>query len=718
MLKQLDYADSILRSDPLKAYELIVNLEDTLETKEDIVEAKIIKSRALIVMSRFTESFNSITELFDLLEESDEPKWYAIAHNIMGSVQYEFNNFDKSLDHFMKGLSYCEEDNNLKVEAMVLNNIGDLYNRLEVLDEANNYFLASLDIAKQIQYESMIGTVQLNLGEVQLKLGDFESALDYVNSAINYFLADEDYVGISHGHYSLGRIYKTVGNFEYAKKELRLAIDIMRRIHEKATLVLAYKLMIEIHMEEKSYIDALEYVEDALDISTKLSNKKDLGDVVLYAAKIYETLDDLASSIKYYNLYADTRAVYEKEIEEEHQKNIEAQVNIEKATHEKEIYRLKNVELRKKSDQIQKHYEDLHTINDISQDVTATLDIKKILYLLYENINKLMDASVLGVFLYDAETEIISTDLLLEYGQPIKASPIPLNDENSLSAWCIRNKTDVFSIDFIKDFSNYKKEYDVHDFGHASQSVIAIPLITRDSIIGVITVQSKFRDAYNDYHFNMLKMLASHIAIAVKNSQESERLSKEIRERIKTQNKLEVLNEKLSHMSYIDALTNIPNRRSFVDYIKRELSRAKREKHNIALLIIDIDYFKEYNDNYGHVEGDKCLFLVASLLKRALKRDIDFVARYGGDEFVAVMTNIDYDGAYLVAEEMTENIKEHAIEHKYSPIEDILTITIGGYTLIPEDITMEQLIHNADNALYDAKDKGRNQISFYNDLEK
>jgi diguanylate cyclase (GGDEF)-like protein len=80
------------------------------------------------------------------------------------------------------------------------------------------------------------------------------------------------------------------------------------------------------------------------------------------------------------------------------------------------------------------------------------------------------------------------------------------------------------------------------------------------------------------------------------------------------------------------------------------------------------------------------------------------------------MTNIDYDGAYLLAEEMTANIKEHAIEHTYSPIEDIISITIGGYSLVPDEESMEQIIHNADNALYVAKDKGRNQICFYNDM--
>ena len=716
MLKQLEYADSILRSDPLKAYELVVELQEALTTRDDKIESFIIETRALIFMTRIPEALSNVIELLDLLKPDDKVIWHTSVNNIMGSVQFDINNYDKSLEYFLKGLSWCKDGADPKTEAMILNNIGDIYNKLEVLDEALRYFRLSLDLAKSNDQRGMIGIVQLNMADIHMKLGEFEESLDQVNYALGYFSEEEDYIGISYGHYSLGRIYKSIGNTKQAKKELQLAINIMRRLHEKNTLILCYELMIEIHIEEKLYIDALEYVEDALEISKLISNKRELGDIALHAAKIYEIQENYGEALKFYKMYAETRATYEKDIEEEHQKNISAQINMEKTLHEKEIYRLKNVELRKKSDEIQKLYEDMNIINAISQDITSTLDIKKILYLLYDNINKLMDATMFGIFLYDNETKLISTDLFLEHGQPLKTNPIRYDDENSVGAWIIRNKKPILSSNFLREYSTYKKEYDTHNIGHSSSSVIAIPLMSRDSIIGAITVQSSHKDAYNEYHYNMLKTLASHITIAIKNSQESQKLSLEIQERIKTQNKLEILNEKLSHMSYMDALTNIPNRRSFVDYFKRELSRSKRDKSTIALLIIDIDFFKEYNDNYGHVEGDKCLFLVASLLKKALKREIDFVARYGGDEFVAVMTNIDYDGAYLLAEEMTANIKEHAIEHTYSPIEDIISITIGGYSLVPDDESMEQIIHNADNALYAAKDKGRNQICFYNDM--
>ncbi|MBI9011193.1 MAG: diguanylate cyclase [Clostridiales bacterium] len=718
MLKQLEYADSILRSDPLKAYEMILELSDILETEENKAEALSIETKALLFMSRIQEALVKSEELMTIAEKNNFLKWKTEGCNLLGGVYFEMSNYDKALEYFMKGLTHARTEKDFQSEAKILNNIGDIYNELDVLDEAYNYFQLSLDMAIQYEVISLIGVTQLNIGEVYLKQDKYDQSLDRIKTAISHFSNYEDYVGIGLAHFTLGRVYKVLNDKDKAKSELLLSINIMRRLHERNNLVLAYEIMIELLVEDKLYAEALEYVEDAMDLSKLLSSKRELGDIALYAAQIYEVQEQYSEALVYYKLYAETRSTYEKDIEEEHQKNISAQINIEKAMHEKEIYRLKNVELRKKSEEIQKLYEDLNTINTISQDITSTLDIKKILYLLYENVNKLMDATLFGIYIFNSETEMIGTDLFLEYGKPFTLGDIKLSDENSNGAWVLRNKKAIFSNDYLREYTQYKKDYNVNRTKHDSQSVILVPLMTGEHVVGAITVQSMKKDAYKEYQFNILKALASHIAIAIKNSQESDKLSLEIQRRIKTQHKLEILNEKLSHMSYIDALTNIPNRRSFVDYFTRELSRAKRQHENIALLIIDIDFFKEYNDNYGHVEGDKCLFLVASLLKKALKREIDFVARYGGDEFVAVMTNIDYDGAYLVAEEMTSNISEHAIEHTYSPIEDVISITIGGYSLIPEnDISMEHIIHRADNALYKAKDRGRNQIAFWNDIK-
>lgn len=716
MIKQLEYAESILRSNPMNAHDIAI-LSD-YQNHEDpgvVRDAIHIEIRALWLMSRFEEAVERAQHLVDLSEDEKDHVYKARALNVIGNVYYDLANIEKALDYYRKALSFAMSAKDKRTEAAILNNIGEIYQSLEAFDEAQNYYAQSMSIAKDIHNLSMYGLAQLNFGETCFKQGDYSEAIDYANTALKHFTETEDFVSLSYAYFVLARIHRAEGRTHKAKSDLQRAIDIMRRLQDHYNLNQAYNEMIQILIEEEDYKEALEYVEDGIDISERLNSHKDMAEIALLAAKIHEKEMNHEKSLSYYKVYVSARIEYEKEKGNEQLNSINAQIKIDRAEHEKEIYRLKNVELRKKTEEIQKLYNDMKIINNIGQDITSTLDIKKVLYLLYENINKLMDASAFGIILLDKEKEELDTNLMLVYGEPAPSKRLDLYDNESLAAYCIRKKEAIL-------INNYDETVGIESLNFkpriiqepSSRSFIMVPLILQDEAIGAITVQSGVVDAYKDYHFNLIKALASYIAIAIKNSQESYKLSQEIEERIKTQNELELLNEKLSRMSYIDALTQIPNRRSFVDYITRELFRAKRQEESIALLIIDIDFFKEYNDNYGHVEGDKCLTKVACLLKKALKREIDFVARYGGDEFVAVLSSVNEDGAYQVAEQMILNIKEAALEHVYSPIEDIITVTIGGIVLVPhQDHTMEQIIHFADNALYVAKDKGRNQMSFF-----
>jgi diguanylate cyclase (GGDEF)-like protein len=185
----------------------------------------------------------------------------------------------------------------------------------------------------------------------------------------------------------------------------------------------------------------------------------------------------------------------------------------------------------------------------------------------------------------------------------------------------------------------------------------------------------------------------------------------ELRKKI---NDLELENQRLLNLSQNDALTGIPNRRRFDEYLGIEWMRERRAISYLSLLIIDIDYFKEYNDHYGHLEGDRCLLQVANALKRSLKRPGDFLARYGGDEFVAVLPHTDLAGALSMAEEMRRRVEDIGIIHQYSRASDAVSITLGVATIIPsEQITIESFIHMADLALYQAKKRGRNQVASF-----
>jgi diguanylate cyclase (GGDEF)-like protein len=173
---------------------------------------------------------------------------------------------------------------------------------------------------------------------------------------------------------------------------------------------------------------------------------------------------------------------------------------------------------------------------------------------------------------------------------------------------------------------------------------------------------------------------------------------------------LEVANEKLNQLATLDGLTNIANRRRFTNFLEQEWLRAQREQTPISLLLMDVDYFKLYNDTYGHQGGDDCLKQVAGVLRNTIKRSSDLAARYGGEEFVIILGRTETEGALSVGETIRMQIEALQIPHSSSKVNSVVTISLGVATLIPSPgVTADDLIATADQALYRAKEQGRNR---------
>ncbi len=171
------------------------------------------------------------------------------------------------------------------------------------------------------------------------------------------------------------------------------------------------------------------------------------------------------------------------------------------------------------------------------------------------------------------------------------------------------------------------------------------------------------------------------------------------------------LQRKLYQQSLIDGLTGIANRRFFEECIDKEWKRAQRNKKPVSLILLDIDAFKAFNDQYGHPAGDECLQKVAKALEKTLKRPADMVARFGGEEFAVILPDTEHKGAAVLAEKVRKAIEDLNIPHSYSPVHSSVTISLGIATMTPEkNEVAETLIHFADKALYRAKLKGRNRV--------
>ncbi len=219
-----------------------------------------------------------------------------------------------------------------------------------------------------------------------------------------------------------------------------------------------------------------------------------------------------------------------------------------------------------------------------------------------------------------------------------------------------------------------------------------------------------------DYLFKPIEplILKSKVNVFIELHRQKEQLRKQaevLQEKVDELMRLRELNSKLEHLSSIDVLTGISNRRSFEEKIKAEWKRAIRSKTMISLIMIDIDHFKEFNDYYGHQAGDRCLEKVAKAIVSSTQRPADLVARYGGEEFVVVLPESDRDGAVFVAERIRSQVESLAIRHEHSSVSPYVTVSLGTATLFPQSQnSVEELIYRADRALFQAKYLGRNNV--------
>jgi len=167
----------------------------------------------------------------------------------------------------------------------------------------------------------------------------------------------------------------------------------------------------------------------------------------------------------------------------------------------------------------------------------------------------------------------------------------------------------------------------------------------------------------------------------------------------------------LNEIAHVDALTGIFNRRKFDEVLNDELAANKRDKKRLAIAIVDVDFFKQYNDKYGHGAGDIALKKVATSLREVLQRPRDFAARYGGEEFVILLPDSDIEGTKMVISNIYQALEEKNVVHEHSHVSDKLTVSIGA-TIIDHthSFNSEELLHKADKLLYQAKSNGRNQL--------
>ncbi len=335
--------------------------------------------------------------------------------------------------------------------------------------------------------------------------------------------------------------------------------------------------------------------------------------------------------------------------------------------------------------QTQKDLRTIAAIQNISKLVARSLDLQTISSTVVESLQEIFGYTHVSIYLLEEEY----LHLNAQVGYPEELSIKKIHISQGVAGRCTRTK----DVQFIRDS---RKENVFLKADHRIMSEICVPLLKDDNVLGILNVESTEINQLTDFDVELLTSITGPLAVAVDNAR---------------------LHTALKKMATTDAVTGLSNRHVFEHALVAEMERAQRVHSPLSLIIFDIDYFKEYNDQWGHPAGDARLRAVADIIKLNLRK-YDIAARYGGDEFAVIMTNCDQTAAVNFAQRLRQGVHTGAPEKKFEKdIQPGYTLSIGIATYPQDASTSNELLIVADNAALRAKQQGKDRVKTANDYE-
>ncbi len=524
-----------------------------LDYKKGIAESLMMIGHACRTLSNYGESMPGLMKALDIYNSLCDEDGQMRVLNLLGISYFYFARYEQALENFKKSLGLAEKLQNKRLEASILNNIGEIYRELGKPKDSLDYYFSALKISEEFDFRNNLSVIIMNIGHIYNDAGECQKALDYYNKSLNISREVNDYVSQGEVLAKMGEVYEKLEKREEAldfyKKSLNVLENCENRFYQIDTLI----SLGSYYIRQKEFTMGIGYLNRALDFAEKLNADRKVYSAHLLLSECYEGGGDFAKALYHHKRYHEIERQVISDNLEEKLKVITVEYKLDKLQKESEIYRLKNIELKQKNE--------------------------------------------------DIESKVVQ------------------------------------------------------------------------------------------------------LAVA------NEKLSDEIAKRIELQAHLEQLNKKLEHLSYIDELTDIPNRRIFNEAIKKQWNRCLQEVIPLSLILIDVDFFKSYNDNYGHLKGDECLKKVAKALAGTIKQSFDFIGRFGGEEFGIILPGTGYEFSIMIAEQMRISVESLYIVHEYAKISPYITISLGVATMLPEKhMNCNELIDASDKQLYKAKQEGRNRV--------
>lgn len=581
-----------------------------------------------------------------------------------------------------RAMSYFKEHGMKPYLFFTHMNLGVLYREAAFYDKSLKAFNCAYDLSYEIDEFDYMVYALIHLGSIYCSMGNGEQSMAYLNEALNY--VDKIPKGKITGDLFNNYAFALLDNKEYER-----ALEYLYRAYD------AYKTHFgnDVHInwiivlgnigETYYYLNDFEAAERYLLAANSMALEHSLYSVIadtsMVLSQLYEQKEQFKKALNYFKRYSEHKVVLENLKKQKKLEKLTTEIGEENQKNKEEIHKLRNVALKNKTNELERTLKSLSMITNIGQKLTASMDMDQIYLTLRASIYNLVEVHVFGLAVYDKPRKKIVYKYFEEMGLPLSEMEVSLDEGASLASYSVVNDEDVFITDFLNDMSLYmpQKTYvplNTHN-QKRMQSIIYCRLLTEEGCIGLITVQHEEKEAYTASDFEVIKALASYVAIAISNAQ-----------------KKNIINEKakeLEFLSYRDPLTEVYNRRYF-NLVTNAYDGLNHKR--IGLIMGDMNHLKLINDHYGHAVGDIYLKAASDVLKRCARGHDVF--RLGGDEFAILL----HEASFSEVEQMMLDIRYACDEYVFEYVP--LSISLGFEYFEGAQIDISQLFSKAESKMY------------------
>jgi len=350
-----------------------------------------------------------------------------------------------------------------------------------------------------------------------------------------------------------------------------------------------------------------------------------------------------------------------------------------------------HTELLAENRYLRKRIYELNNLVEVSFQLNTAIDKDKIIHAYLLNLFGLLSTKSVIVLLADSPYSKQFTPRYYQGVSKKQAERLTINRSNPL----IKSIDSNHHVFVVKQSGNATSDLNYLKIAASLNSNLVAPLMHRGHIFGLVIIGNRHNGRpYTNPEIELFSIFTNFLAVSLTNSR---------------------MYSEMKRISLTDPLTGLFNRRYFENFLHSELSRARRFDHTVSLVMLDVDNFKNYNDQYGHTNGDILLRNLATVLTKTA-RCSDFVSRFGGEEFCVILPEVAQEGALRFADRLRNNICSHPFQQREVQPNGQITISVGTATYPTDAQLEEELVDKADTALYEAKRKGRNRVAVYSKL--